>query len=407
MKKNTRLIQKIFGISYCIVLLYTYAVSNSHISGNLPGRYGYYGFIPLCFLGYFYIIFIEKYIVKSELFYMMIISSPFLIAIIYDLLNKYFNISQTLNAHSSSMIGYWILPIITAVPIIHLLKEKTIDYTYWAMCIYYFIVFLLYVKQNGLNGITHIMSVGFQYGSILEAPLISLSIGLVLLYYIENEPNENKGKILVSCLIILLTGKRIVYFAIISITLLKLFTKNVVKRGIIYNCVSIVSIASSYVYIFLIKNGILENLFSKYEINTMGRDSVYRFLSPDYEFSLSFMGQGLGFATNKMSFYKKELFGIGDVHSDILKLFIELGFWGFTLFFIYFIFINRIQLKRLFSAKMAEYYFLITTYTMILCFTDNILRYRDYLLFIFILPYCTYLSEINQKGNDYKSINRN
>ena len=103
------------------------------------------------------------------------------------------------------------------------------------------------------------------------------------------------------------------------------------------------------------------------------------------------MGNGVGFSM----YYLKNLDGIyindflnkvGDVHNDILKTYIDVGFWGF-IFYMWYLFVKNLKFfLRKNCVETASLYFLLMIYTVFLMFVDNIMRYDLYLMSLFLIP---------------------
>lgn len=142
------------------------------------------------------------------------------------------------------------------------------------------------------------------------------------------------------------------------------------SRRILLRWGSVAVIAVCYLFVAIFLTGWGASLLESVGINTMGRNYYYAVLAQRCEFSPWFLGLGRNasatlFATD-YSYLK-----VGNVHSDILRMYAECGFVLFGIWLcIYWLALPRAVEKR-FGYKAMEFYLLCTAYTFVVYSTDN------------------------------------
>ena len=143
-----------------------------------------------------------------------------------------------------------------------------------------------------------------------------------------------------------------------------------------YKCmfsINILIIIFSFIYIVMIKTGLLFQLCNFLEIETMGRLTLYQWISNYFEFSPLYFGLGIG-STFKMT-ELQTTWGIYALHSDILRMFVENGFIIFLLWLSYYLLFLPLFIKTNKSSKTFFVYFFTTLYLFLIHFTDNTVLY--------------------------------
>lgn len=182
------------------------------------------------------------------------------------------------------------------------------------------------------------------------------------------------------------TEKRIAIFAVLIALLLMgilwLFEQNK-KLVFIFWTFSMVVI---FLYIYLIYHGILENICWGANINTNGRVEMYGKIATEADFSLGYFGRGIGIVEQLLECYNIAAFQ--NLHNDLLKFYIELGFLGLFLYLGSYG-IMFMMAGKYFGKSCMCYLFLISTYTMIVLATDNISIYMIYLIPMYVTMFAT------------------
>lgn len=210
-----------------------------------------------------------------------------------------------------------------------------------------------------------------------DSPLESGSaytFGLFMLYFIHRK--ANRKTIIFTGLMVLLANKRIVTFSLpfclLGYYLLSRFSNTAPqKRRFLLRTGATLSIIVQLGFIFLLHSGRFIEWLQRYGISHMGRAGLYARIASDYRFSPGFIGHGIGFALYRLE-------GI-NLHSDILKLYIELGFWGFLLYNLLF-FRIVFHVNKQGDGRGAVFIFTLLIYSILLYFTDNVSIYINYLI---------------------------
>jgi len=128
-----------------------------------------------------------------------------------------------------------------------------------------------------------------------------------------------------------------------------------------------------YLYLYLTRSGILVSFLESLGIDMMGRDVLWS-LPNDY-YTLSPLWKGLGFegVTELVNMWYREglINRAYPLHNDILKIFIELGAFGFTLWagINYIVYPNYWMKKH--NSETGLLYMAILAYMTVTYLTDN------------------------------------
>ena len=182
--------------------------------------------------------------------------------------------------------------------------------------------------------------------------------------------------------------KRIAIGAIIFIllfsTLLKLL--HVESQYTICAISTIAGVFLCYIYIYMLINGNwFFDMVNKLGINLMGRNYYFTAIANLAEFKLGFLGIGRNGVARLLSSEYVYL-GVGGVHNDILKMYVENGFVMFGLWLIYYIVYLFHKYKKTYGLSPAVMYFLTTVYTFFLYTTDNTEVYFMCQIFSILVP---------------------
>lgn len=179
----------------------------------------------------------------------------------------------------------------------------------------------------------------------------------------------------ISIVFMYLSDKRIVLLGVIvSILLLSILWLFENNKKLVY---AGWSMASGFVlfYLYSIYSGLLESFCWGANINSNGRVEMYGRMAR--ECKAVFWGKGLGIVENLLECWNISDFA--NLHNDLLKFQIELGFLGLIVYLLsYFIMFYIIE-KKYGKSKM-NFLFAISVYSMLLYATDNVSIYVMYLL---------------------------
>ena len=135
----------------------------------------------------------------------------------------------------------------------------------------------------------------------------------------------------------------------------------------------IVTVILLLAYVGIVKWG----AFQKMEdagIDTSGRAYIYRAVDKFYEFSPTFIGNGMGFLTFRLNSGLE--IGVGAIHNDFLDYFVNIGFWGFIFWLLSFTVLRTKYFGRDGFTDGAIVTASMVLYIMIVSATDNSMNYQ-------------------------------
>lgn len=286
----------------------------------------------------------------------------------------------------------------SAISIYYLLGEKSFKYSVISVFAAHFISLFV--------GVTHIGSFSISgLFKIFELHDIAFGIGYIIIYLLcIKEKWQIKGLKyeIISILIFVLAFKRIgILGLLIALIYWKIVNKLDSKLQSKINLVcGIFLVLFSYLYVFLILSEKIWDILAVYDINYMGRSYYYAVLEQYCNFSMKFVGLGRN-AVATIFAKDYSYFSVGNVHSDILRMYAECGFWLFGVWLYNYL----IRLPRLFknkvSSKAQTFVLVCTIYTFIVYLTDNTELYliNNYFYMLVIIHY--YKQCKNRMGDKY------
>lgn len=299
---------------------------------------------------------------------------PTIIIHLYTMVLILFGITD-INVLSSNMLTY--LPILLTIASIYLFHEKVLMYDFIIIIMAWVAEAVIRINKYGSYII--ISSIKSVFGcqnavGFFEVNDIVHAVGYVWLFYLFSSyrTRKNIARILVPLAIIFILGfKRIGLLAVIGTTLYYIILpKNNIKLS--YRICRIVSVVICFFgigYIWILGHTqVFENILTKYNIDTLSRNIFYRYIIVQTTFSPTFLGYGRGSVKIEML---NIFHNFSHVHSDIVKMFYEIGLIPF-LIWITFYFSGMLKIfKKKFNAKSAIFYSFVAAYTFILYLTDN------------------------------------
>lgn len=308
---------------------------------------------------------------------------------------------------TSNLLTYF--PILLTVVSIYLFKDKSVIYNFSAIIIAWFFSAISVVLSNGFfviyNAIKGIFT-GDTSGNLLEFHDLVFSAGYAWIWYLfSNKKNRKRSLLLFIILIfVFFVGfKRIGALAIISVTILYLIIKRMRPKTayVFCNFVMFFSFAFSVFFVWFVGHSeLMEAFLAKYNINSLSRNIFISHIMSKTSFSPTFLGFGRGSVKNEMlntfhNFYH--------VHSDLVKMYYELGFTLFLGWLSFYLFILPRRFKKVFNYRSAIFYSSIIVYTLVLFLTDNTESYFACRLIRTSLPivFALYYSEDNVRHIAY------
>lgn len=320
-------------------------------------------------------------------------------------------INVVTNLLSSSI--YLIIDILFGVIIYSKYKEKSVDIFVNCGFISYIIgsiiPLLLYFSLEGIKYLFTAYSNNYELLYYTEVNDLTFGIGFCLLYYLFMDKKNMKKNIknIIKCLLIIFWGlKRIEIFALVLCCLVYKFIISKINIRQSITIVTIIISLVSYLYVMFIHNSTLIDLANKYNINFMGRLPTYEYVSEKYsDFSLGFIGIGFGHIDEILQELVNEDFRIGyipiiSLHSDILRMYIGIGFIAFGMWIYYQCYIKTNLIRKYVDSNCAKLYLIFTIYLFILYLTDNTYSYPITFTLYFICTLCSITNETEKEQLD-------
>lgn len=128
-----------------------------------------------------------------------------------------------------------------------------------------------------------------------------------------------------------------------------------------------------WVYLAAIRSGLLFALTDRLGIDTMGRAYLWQLAEPYYSLSPAFAGQGFEAVDAIVSgwYHDGLLTHAYPFHNDILKVYVELGFFGFLLWAAVLYLVHPLALSRALGERAAVTFFCLLGYMSVTYLTDN------------------------------------
>lgn len=286
---------------------------------------------------------------------------------------------STLFSASSQMstikiLAYCLIPLILVLAL-HIYygkeMERIVDIQFLCCFFIYLIsnteIFIPIIKAYRNNFIVLIQS--FRWESSY-----AFAFGVFAIYYAYK---KRWGTFIIAMIAAYIANKRIVLLAAAAalavMGVVWLFRKN---KKLVYTIWGAV-IGGVYCYLLYIYSGGMAFWSEVFNLNSNGRLKIYARIIEEFEFSLGYFGKGLGVIENLLEHWNITTFA--NLHNDLLKFYIELGFWGLLIYLLSYYLMFHIAEKQ--AGKSALCYLSgILAYTVVLFATDNVSIYLMYLV---------------------------
>lgn len=259
-----------------------------------------------------------------------------------------------------------------------------------AAIINYFIYIVTCIVQYGPLAL-------FQAGSdskasrLLEVHEVTFVFGILIVYllisdYLKSRSVKKRWVVLLA-VFCLLGFKRILLMAML-IGIIVYFCARRAKKPNLIIAISVIAIVLSLMWVFLCSSwDLLTGISIKFGIDLAGRNWIYSNFYPYYNFSISYLGAGVGYVQEMiytMSTMVLNNHSIG-LHNEYMRLFIELSFIPYIT---YFVLIWPVSIKILYNKvgyRVALMYFVLWIVNGICIATDNLLTYPNFMLAFWLI----------------------
>lgn len=287
---------------------------------------------------------------------------------------------------------YIFIALMLAVSYVMLFGRRSVYLLMLSMITAYIIVIYIYgIHSQGVmafvrNFVRQIITLGTlsadknSFAQIEDAD-IQFAFGCLIIYFMLNN-TENAFKriicIIISLFFFAVGFKRIAVIGVAAGLLMGLMFggKKSSLDVLIVRIIAIGIIAALAAYVVMGKLDIIEAIYDYYGIDSKGRMQFMSFIDKYYYLSPTFIGYGLGYVNRLMEvLYEAGRIDAAVLHNDILRMYIEIGFWGFivwviTYWFVRFDFFIKYREKRVFRIVLAVVMYLTVTFL-----TDNTVYY--------------------------------
>ncbi|MCC8153175.1 MAG: hypothetical protein LIP01_02520 [Tannerellaceae bacterium] len=301
---------------------------------------------------------------------------------------------------------YEFIAIFTAAYAILTFGKRAFDIIWSAAVISYLFNIICGFVVCGWSGVVSYyldISVVSSINNYLEQHELIFIFGLFTIYYFMSikETPKNKWKLIISLLFVFIGYKRILFAALAAMFLLMLLlrrllrTNNAQAVSWVINLTTIAVFTVCFVWLYALKTDLITELSVTYNVDFMSRLRMYSFFADYYTLGISYLGRGVG-ATEKILAASGQ-FNLNSVHSDIYRNYIEYGFIPFVAWLLYYINIFPRKLKMGSDQRDTVICFLLMLYMIINALTDNVCRYYNFQMIIFMIIIYVYLEQNDKK----------
>ena len=271
--------------------------------------------------------------------------------------------------------------------LLYIYGKKGIWYNLIAILIANLLMIATVIAQNGLGNyisefITLVVTFAGETGDIIiqaEIHELAFCLGAYLIYMLYKPQKSIVYFVLLflSLFCFMSAFKRIAMIAIAIALMFGYLLKFIARynkktAGRLVTFFAFVVIFLLIGYIALIKMDAFE-LLEKAGINTSGRVEIYNAVDKFYDFTPSFLGNGIGFLTYQLNTFMNV--DVASVHNDFLQHFIDLGFGGYIIWLVSMTLVRVCYFGRKGNVENAIITFMLTLYLIIVSSTDNTMNY--------------------------------
>lgn len=270
---------------------------------------------------------------------------------------------------------------VSAVSVLYLFGNKAVVCSLIAVCGAWFVELFQAVFIPGDH----------SFWINMELHDLSFGAGYIFLYYLLAHYKWTKKHIfcfIIVTIAILIAFKRIEIAALALTAIVWLVLcfcrSNKIRRKLLH-WGSVAAIVGCYLFVAMLITGLATKLLEAVGINPMGRNYYYAALAEKCQFTPWFLGLGRN-AVATLFATEFEYFHVGNVHSDIFRMYAECGFVLFGLWLCVYWWILPRAIEKRCGYKAMEFYWLCTLYTFIVYATDNTELYLINQYFYMLMP---------------------
>lgn len=396
-RKTKNILFKIIYILFIVISLWTEKM------GIIPYRWYTQYILGIILIGVYIITNRFKIMItRTEKKALLILAIPNLLILIYTMIIMAFDIAIKYEGSYTRAIGLFIyseIAICVGYVAYKKLKIKVIDYTFVAFLINYAICIIIQLSKSGIDWILlYIVNSTTRAGMIIEAHELAATIPLFFAYYALNKDTQfRKTKLALCLLVVVMAQKRVVFPTMIITVLLIIIFRFKKYQKIILQFIGYGCLISMVIYIVLIKTGTFFELFDN--INFMGRQYIWTGIEEYYELTPWYLGNGSGFTQKWLDLNSFNLgfnvtHQIGALHNDVLRMYIEYGFFGFLLYMYNYLILNTKRIQKWNSLEASKMYLVIAIAQLVIWFVDNVSTYYNFQIVFSIIVFTIILNTL-------------
>ena len=310
---------------------------------------------------------------------------------VYSLISMYIWVTDFSQGASISRavqkILFQTITIIYSVFMCYLLEDRAINYLFFSMCATNTAIILLEmpkygVKESIASVVTCLVTFGEAEGFVraMEIHDITFLFGQFFLYYVmfapKSTPSEKRLQrlgVVLSLFFIVIGLKRSMLPAVLLVCVYVKLLRMTRKPGRFILATGFSLVLFFYFYLYLTRSGILVAFLESLGIDMMGRDVLWSLPNESYQFSPFWKGLGFEGVTDLVNTWYQE--GLINhpypLHNDFLKIFIELGALGFTLWAVIHYILYPLYWMSRHDTETGMLYMAVLAYMTVTYLTDN------------------------------------
>lgn len=301
-------------------------------------------------------------------------------------------------------IGYQMLQILAIGAMCAMLGSQGIRYTVIGLLLGNLCIAISVLLKRGLaTGVSEMLSFFLHLGSVdnptsrgFEIHDLTFAFGELVIFYLAFGAKEKHRVFFLtaSTAFFILGWKRIAMPAVVLVPLYIWWLRRR-REAFQQQFTALLGIGmtvAAFVFIFIIRSGLLEYITQTYGVNMMGRTQLYAFIEPHYKISVTYIGHGIGYITevmrNAIASSTAVLNHEESIHSDILARYVELGFPGNLVWSLLYYWYTFRSLAKTQSVEVGLVFFAGLLFCYLTYFSDNTVSYYHINWVLRLLPIC-------------------
>lgn len=348
---NIRKILLVIIYFLCAVPMY-YLYEGSVIIGGFGFMYCYLAPIPFILVAFGVFLVnpdLDRAVTVGKIAW--ILSLPLLLTVLYSLVLWIGNFASFRNmTRGGFAVVYQLIAIVMAGAAAYCFGKKAVYYQMGALLIAFLMLIADLIREGGasefIRQYVQLIATASRDGGYMmktiERAAFAHGIGIYLFYLLLTF-RERKINLLIFAAAVpffLMGFKRSALVGIsigIAACLALALTPRKARIKMAYAEI-LLMIVGGFLYIGVISSGLLEAITDSLQIDTMGRIRIYNSMKPYYEFDPTYLGKGIGYSSYMIGSGMIDVGDAfaGDIHSDFLRQYVELGMFGFLVWLVMF-----------------------------------------------------------------------